>query len=209
MLLALFPLQLILFPGQEISLHIFEPRYKQLILECRDEEITFGMPAVINGGLTTFGTEAELIRIDKTYPNGELDIVVRGKRIFKISTFVKDVPEKLYSGGLIEWIDIDEESVDSTQKKLVYSFKKLLAHFKRESPIQDFAVSNLSFKLAPYLGLSLSHKVDLLSTQTEDRRQEKLIFFIEEIIKENPMPEGDNSLQAKNESIVDRFFSRN
>jgi hypothetical protein len=209
MLLALFPLQLVLFPGEEIPLHIFESRYKQLIIECRDEHITFGMPAVVNGGITSFGTEAELVKIIKIYPNGEMDIVIRGKRIFKISKFMKDVPEKLYSGGLIEWIEENDDADPTTQKKLIYTFEKLLKAFERESPVNDFESDTLSFRLAPYLGLSLNHKVDLLTTRSENRRQEKLIFFMEEILKDSPRRPNKNSTQAKYESIKNKYFSPN
>jgi hypothetical protein len=209
MLLALFPLQLVLFPGEEIPLHIFESRYKQLILECRDDHITFGMPTFTNGGITSYGTEAELVEILKTHPNGAMDIVVRGKRIFKITKFVKDIPEKLYSGGIIQWIEGDGVADSSTQKKLIYTFKKLLTTFDKESPIDDFDSDDLSFRIAPYLGLSLNHKIDLLTTQTENRRQEKLIFFIEEKLKENPRPPNKNSIQAKHDSIKNKYFSPN
>ena len=66
MFLAIFPLQLAIFPGEEVPLHIFEPRYKQLIVECRDEGITFGIPTHVNGRIARYGTEVRLKKILKT-----------------------------------------------------------------------------------------------------------------------------------------------
>ncbi|MEO1628994.1 MAG: LON peptidase substrate-binding domain-containing protein, partial [Bacteroidota bacterium] len=44
----LFPLKLVVYPGEQLNLHIFEPRYKQLIRECEQNKVTFGIPAFIN-----------------------------------------------------------------------------------------------------------------------------------------------------------------
>ena len=110
MFLALFPLQLALFPGEQVPLHIFEPRYKQLIAECRDEGVTFGIPAFVEGNLSVFGTEVELVRVLQTYDTGEMDIVVRGVKVFKIVELQTDVPDKLYAGGTIEYPDDDPDA---------------------------------------------------------------------------------------------------
>ncbi|MEL7221839.1 MAG: LON peptidase substrate-binding domain-containing protein, partial [Bacteroidota bacterium] len=65
--LALFPLQIIAFPGEAVNLHIFEPRYRQLITDCVEEGITFGIPSFVNGKVNEFGTEVKLIKIEKTH----------------------------------------------------------------------------------------------------------------------------------------------
>ena len=58
--LPLFPLNLIVFPHEDLNLHIFEPRYRQLINECLDEKKTFGIPAFVNNKLLGYGTEVEV-----------------------------------------------------------------------------------------------------------------------------------------------------
>ena len=70
MKLPLFPLQSVFFPGETVPLHIFEERYKQLINDCRDEAITFGIPVFINGTVE-YGTEVQLVEVVNTYDSGK------------------------------------------------------------------------------------------------------------------------------------------
>jgi Lon protease-like protein len=76
--IPIFPLNLVAFPGEVINLHIFEPRYQQLIRECCEEEKMFGIPVVENNRMLDYGTEMELVKIQKEYPNGEMDVKVKG-----------------------------------------------------------------------------------------------------------------------------------
>ncbi|MCL4691877.1 MAG: peptidase, partial [Candidatus Hydrogenedentes bacterium] len=97
--LPLFPLQLVVFPGEKLKLHIFEPRYKQLVGECQGEGITFGIPAYLEGRVAEFGTEMRLLNIFRTYENGEKDVLVEGVAAFQLLRFQRAIPDKLYSGG--------------------------------------------------------------------------------------------------------------
>ncbi|MGD1947779.1 MAG: LON peptidase substrate-binding domain-containing protein, partial [Croceivirga sp.] len=74
MKLPLFPLQSVFFPGETVPLHIFEERYKQLINDCREEAVTFGIPVYIDGTVH-FGTEVQLVEVVNTYETGEMDVV--------------------------------------------------------------------------------------------------------------------------------------
>ena len=76
--MPMFPLQLVVFPGEHLNLHIFEPRYKQLILECEKEKKTFGVPSFIEGKMMEIGTEMRLIAVEKKYENGEMDVRTEG-----------------------------------------------------------------------------------------------------------------------------------
>jgi Lon protease-like protein len=98
-LLPLFPLDVVVLPGEEFYLHIFEPRYRQLIQEANEEGITFGIPYVKNGELQGFGTVVKLKTIFSTYPDGEIDISVLGIGIFKINEELAVMENKLYSGA--------------------------------------------------------------------------------------------------------------
>lgn len=85
--LPLFPLNLIVFEKEELRLHIFEPRYKQLIAECLAEDTCFGIAAVVNNKMTRYGTEMRIEKVVKTYDGGEMDIVCRALRRFEIEEF--------------------------------------------------------------------------------------------------------------------------
>ena len=82
--LPLFPLSLIVFPGEELRLHIFEPRYRQLIQECIDDQITFGIPAVMDADMGNIATEVVLEGVEKRYAEGRMDITTRGVRRARI-----------------------------------------------------------------------------------------------------------------------------
>ena len=94
--IALFPLSLVVFPGEELRLHIFEPRYKQLIHDCTTENITFGIPPYFEGKDLRYGTELEVTEIVKKYDDGKMDIKAKGIGWFEIDEFYKVLFGKLY-----------------------------------------------------------------------------------------------------------------
>ncbi len=83
-LLPLFPLDLVLLPGVPLPLHIFEPRYKEMINECLDQKTVFGMIRSKEEKLATIGCTAEIINVLKKYPDGRMDILAEGKRRFEV-----------------------------------------------------------------------------------------------------------------------------
>src|SRR5688572_29324361 len=101
--IPIFPLGIVVYPGEELNLHIFEPRYKQLIKECFDAGKPFGIPAVINDKMSEMGTLVEIREISKVYEDGKMDIRTEGKQVFKILEVIKELPEKLYSGAIVTY----------------------------------------------------------------------------------------------------------
>ena len=82
--IPLFPLSLVAYPSKALNLHIFEPRYRQLINECHSDNKPFGLPTYQQGKALTFGTLMELEEISHIYPDGKMDIKTRGIRPFKV-----------------------------------------------------------------------------------------------------------------------------
>lgn len=185
--LPLFPLELVVFPGEKLKLHIFEPRYKQLIGECRDEGITFGLPAFLNGKIAEFGTEMRLINIFTTYDDGRMDILTEGLRAFRLVDFVRRVPEKLYAGGQVTLLENDSSSYSITVEELAQQYTRFHNLLKTGCGINNFDLKNLSYHLAQEVGLSLEQKVRLLSIEKESDRQLMLIDHLHSII---PVLEG-------------------
>ena len=83
-LLPLFPLDLVLFPGTPLPLHIFEPRYREMISECVDQKKAFGVVRAKEDGVAEIGCTAEIITVAKKYPDGRMDIVTEGRERFEI-----------------------------------------------------------------------------------------------------------------------------
>ena len=192
MFLALFPLQLVLFPGEEVPLHIFEPRYKQLIAECRDEGITFGIPTIAGGNVSEVGTEVELVRILETHDTGEMDIVVRGIRVFKIDELHVDVPDKLYSAATVSIIENEADADRETGRELLKRYTEFVRLARIDAPIPEEVPEKASFALGIHLGLSLKQRLSMLRMPKESDRQKFLLGHLERAIQavEQQQPRG-------------------
>lgn len=131
--LPFFPLSVFLFPGEDIPLHIFEPRYKQLISECREFGITFAIPFVIQQDIHGFGCEVRLKDVVAEKEGGNMVIVVESLAIVEISSYEKHLGSKLYPGGKIRRIPCDDPIVSNELMDLISNF--------REQFDQDFLTS--------------------------------------------------------------------
>ena len=99
--IPIFPLSIVVYPGEQLNLHIFEPRYKQLIEDCFAAKKNFGIPAVLDNKVSEMGTLVQVTEISNRYPDGKMDIKTEGLKTFKILEIVKDIPDKLYSGAIV------------------------------------------------------------------------------------------------------------
>jgi uncharacterized protein len=84
-LLPLFPLDLVLFPGSPLPLHIFELRYREMISECLDHNKPFGVVRAKADGIAETGCTAEIISVVKKYDDGRMDILTQGRARFEIA----------------------------------------------------------------------------------------------------------------------------
>ncbi|TPE42917.1 LON peptidase substrate-binding domain-containing protein [Pontibacter mangrovi] len=180
--LPLFPLSIVVFPEEKLNLHVFEPRYKQLVLECVEEGKTFGIPTFIKNGVGLFGTEMEILRIEKKYDNGEMDIRTKGLRIFKILKFDKMAPGRLYAGGEVEFVEnkFDEDII--TKMKIREKLEKLyetlgLGNLYEELP-EDFN----SYTIGHQLGLNTEQEYTLLQLLSEQERQEAILQHLQQVM---------------------------
>ncbi len=100
-ILPFFPLGVFLFPGEDIPLRIFEPRYKQLIEDARTNNITFAIPYVIDQEVQEFGCEVRLKDVVAENPGGRMVITVESLALVQIFNISKQLEGKLYAGGAI------------------------------------------------------------------------------------------------------------
>jgi Lon protease-like protein len=101
--LPLFPLNLVAFPYQNLNLHVFEPRYKELISDCIENNSTFAIPSYVQNKVE-YGTEMEIREVSKKYDDGKYDIKTRGKRVVKVLDMENPYKNKKYAIGAIEEI---------------------------------------------------------------------------------------------------------
>ena len=106
--IGLFPLRLFLLPGEQTTLHIYEPRYLQLVSECLLQFKDFGIPYQTKTSLSEFGSMVKVVEVVKAYDSGELDILVECNQNFRINHFEGKSPDKMYPCGSIAPIALNE-----------------------------------------------------------------------------------------------------
>jgi len=183
--LPLFPLNLVVYPGEKLNLHIFEPRYRQLINEAFDNNTTFGIPTFLNEQLQDFGTEVRVEKIIKVYEDGRMDVSTRGLRIFSIVEFLKEVPEKLFSGAIVSFKEDEvEENVQSTVNKMMVQYSKQLYEVLKLDfweKIKDKSVIG-SFDVGHHVGFTTEQEYDLLRIRKESHRQLAIVRHLKKIL---------------------------
>jgi Lon protease-like protein len=190
--IPIFPLSIVVYPGEALNLHIFEPRYKQLIQECSDQKKSFGIPAVIEDKLQDFGTLVSIDEIAKVHPNGEMDIKTRGEKIFRILEVIKEIPDKLYCGAIVNYPVNGEHGNDETMRRIVSSIKELHRMLNVQ---KEFTKENLNaYDVAHHVGLSINEEYELLNLMEERQRQEYLKRHLAKVI---PMLAQMESLKEK------------
>ena len=173
-LLSLFPLEVVLLPGAALPLHIFEPRYKEMIGECLEQKQVFGIVRGKEGGVVEVGCTAEILEVTKRYEDGKLDIMTVGRRRFEIVTTNN---ERAFLRGEVSYID-DEPSAPAREQvtELLRLHEQILKIFDEEMPEVD-EDAPVSFQLAGSLPLDLDFKQTLLETRAESERVQALIKY--------------------------------
>jgi len=179
-LIPLFPLDVVLFPGTPLPLHIFEPRYKEMIGECLSLHRKFGVVRAVEQGLAELGCTAEIVTVVKEYPDGRLDIVTEGRTRFEVLRLNQE-----RSFLQAEVLMIDDEPGDPPKQdcsRAVELHSEVLAIAGTEQDLSSADPSLLSFYLASSLPLDLDFKQKLLSLRSEPERISLSISYLETII---------------------------
>ncbi len=173
--IPIFPLNAVVYPGEILNLHIFEPRYKELVKECFENKKPFGIPAVINGQVAEYGTLVTIREIAQEYDNGEMDIITNGTIVFRILEIIKKIPDKLYSGAIVNY---PENAEVYHRKELMQVVIKALRELHRILNIsKDFRKPDEelnAYDLAHHAGLSIEEEYEMLALFREEQRQEYL-----------------------------------
>jgi Lon protease-like protein len=172
--IPIFPLGIVVFPGEDLNLHIFEPRYKQLITDCFAEAKPFGIPTVLKNGLSERGTLVEVKEIVEVYEDGKLDIKTKGVSIFRILEVVKSIPDKLYSGAIVNYPDNEQSKKLLLLQKVVKSIKDLHAVLKLSKDFKKPENELVSYDIAHHVGMSLEEEYEFAGLFREDQRLEYL-----------------------------------
>jgi len=177
--LPLFPLNLVAFPEEKLNLHIFEPRYKELVNDCWQNDKRFGIPSYVTSRIE-FGTEMEIVKIHKVYQDGRMDIKTVGKTIFKVAEYANPWPEKQYAGGHVESL---EQIWDSSTSK--FELLDLLDQLYGKLDIGmevKYDMETPVFQLGHKVGLKKTQEYQLLQITRESQRIKYLITHLKKLL---------------------------
>jgi Lon protease-like protein len=176
----LFPLDVVLLPGAPLPLHIFEPRYKEMIGECRANNAPFGVVRALEEGVAEIGCTAEIVSVTKEYPDGRLDLIAEGRKRFEVLELNR---KRSFLQAEILLI-ADEPGTATPEDKT----RAIRAHFEILSlagAVQDLSAAGLgtlSFYLAGSLPLDLDFKQKLLAMRSEGQRIQAVVAYLESVL---------------------------
>ncbi len=178
--IPLFPLNIVLFPGQAAPLHIFEPRYRQMTRECLDAQAPFGLIFIDNGKLAQTGCTAMIVKVLKEYEGGQSDILAVGQSAFHLIHTYDDKP---YYEGDVEYLEEDFTGVDSADsvrlEELCNQCHQLL--YGEDAPrFESEGGISLAYHVASELPIEAPVRQKLLEIRSEAERQKQLITFLVE-----------------------------
>ncbi len=191
--IPIFPLNIVAYPTEVVSLHIFEPRYIQLITECFTENKNFGIPIVMENSLKEVGTLMQITSIEKKHNNGSMDIRTLGLKTFKLLEYVKNIPDKLYSGGVVTYTDIIDNGKTYKQEEVI----KGLMHFHKLLEVEKIYKKPLeklnSYDIAHHVGLTLLQEYEILTLPHESQRMLYLYKHLKQVTAD--IEERDNIIE--------------
>jgi len=177
--IPLFPLNVVLLPGADLPLHIFEPRYRKMVRDCLDNKTEFGMLLALVDGVAGTGCTAEILEVVKTYNDGRMDILTVGREPFRVVELFTEDP--LLEGSVDYLDDRYAQESPETQKSLVEIYEVchtlIFGDYPRDAAALD-GQQQLSYVIASKLPMDLLWKQRILELRTEAERQERLLAYL-------------------------------
>jgi Lon protease-like protein len=180
-LLPIFPLPLVLFPTIPLPLHIFEPRYKEMVTECLEQNTVFGIVHAKQEEMAEVGCTARILDVIKRHEDGRLDILTQGQRRFEI---VRVNQERSFLRAEVTYFeDEGTDAAGEAREQLLHLHKQLLAlSGEQNSEIPSEGAPALAFEVAARVPLDLEFKQSLLTLHSEAERVSTLIAYYQALI---------------------------
>lgn len=161
--IPMFPLSIFPLPGELVPLHIFEPRYRQLLIDAEERDITFGIYFNHAINLEKIGSLVKLESVIKRHEGGESDIIVKCQDLFRMETLFRTYKDKLYPGGEVECWHVDmQKAVSDRLHSDFVEFMQILKISKVPEPCSIFHIAN-------ELSLDLEDKMKFVSTDDDKK----------------------------------------
>jgi Lon protease-like protein len=180
--IPLFPLDVVLMPGAELPLHIFEPRYRVMVARCLEEQLEFGMILAANQAVAAAGCTAEIVQKIRDYPDGRMDILTRGRVVFHLTELLD---EKEYYEGTVEYV-ADAPGIEDLEQEaqLVQIFERCHALLFRQpwARPSDHEPGTLAYHMAALLPMELESRQALLEMRSQHARRESVLRWMEKFL---------------------------
>jgi ATP-dependent Lon protease len=182
-LLGLFPLGLVLLPGELLPLHIFEERYKRLIGACRETDETFGIVLRHEDNVAEYGCTAEVESVVEEFDDGRLNIIVRGRERFRLHELVDPEDENDYLRARVTPVEDDEPQAPAQiVRKAEALYGRLLDLADVEVEAGASEGTEASFRMAGTVDFGLTVKQRLLESRSEAERLEQLVELMSALV---------------------------
>ena len=179
--IGLFPLELVLLPTERVPLHIFEPRYKELIGECLEEGREFGLVLEDENGRREVGTSAAVIEVLQVFEDGRMNIVVEGRERFRLLELTDG--REFLTGEIESVEDETDPPAPEDVAKAVAIFRRLVEVAEAEVDEPEASSESLSFQLASRVDFGLELKQELLELRSERNRLRRLAEILERAVE--------------------------
>jgi Lon protease-like protein len=188
-LLPLFPLEIVVFPSAPLPLHIFEPRYKEMIGECLTQDRPFGMVRAKENALSAIGCSARIVTVIRKYEDGRLDIAAEGAQRFEI---IQVNQERSFLQAEVAFFEDETSTVSKNAADAVIQLHEQLFAVLGQTVEIERDADFLSFHLAQDLPVDLDFKQTLLEMKSEAERIETLTEYYRATI-----PKIETSLRVR------------
>ncbi len=192
--IPIFPLDIVVFPGEILNLHIFEEQYKQLVNDCQAMNKPFGIPTVIKDTKTEMGCLVNINKIVETHEDGSMDIKTNGVKIFRILEVINDIPDKSYKGAIVNYPANSTFGQPAIMPKIMLMVRELhqLLHVSKQFGKADEEL--VSYDIAHHVGFSVEEEYEFLQLTNEPHR---LQYIANHLLKIIPIVSGTEKLKEK------------
>jgi Lon protease-like protein len=166
--IGLFPLNLVLLPGEQAPLHIFEPRYRELIGECLEDGREFGLLLEDEDGMREVGTRCGVIEVLERFPDGRLNVVVEARHRFRLLELTEGRP--FATAEVTELDDEGEDPTDDEVEACLAAYERVVTAAEAELEEIDRAADSIAFQIASRIDFGTEVKQGLLELRSERER---------------------------------------
>jgi Lon protease-like protein len=175
--LGLFPLDLVLLPGERVPLHIFEERYKVLIDECLRDDAAFGIVLADDSGVRAVGTEATVVEVLERFPDGRLNIMVEGRDRFRVVSVTEG--RSFITADVVAEPEADDAPSPPVLEACIDAYQRVVAETSATPQELGGGGVFVSFQIAAQVDFGTEIRQQLLEMRSERARVERLVPLLE------------------------------